>query len=86
MVARASLFLRDSARHVTCSASSMSIADLSQWLEARHLDLHWSRTSDGEVCLTAIRGRGVWSGTAPSVGDAIELLQLSVDSSWKTSN
>lgn len=62
----------------------MSILDFSNWLEDRKLDLHWSRTSDGDVYLTAIRGKVVWSGTARSVADAIELLKLSVDSSWRT--
>jgi hypothetical protein len=61
----------------------MSIVDFSKWLEDRHLDLHWSHTTEGEVCLTAIRGKAVWNGTAKSVADAIELLKVSVDSSWR---
>jgi hypothetical protein len=62
----------------------MSIVEFSHWLEERRLDLHWSRTPEGDVCLTAIRGKGVWSSTAESVADAIELLRLSVESSWRS--
>jgi hypothetical protein len=60
----------------------MHVLDLAAWLKERNLDLHWSWTPDGEVCLTAVRDDSVWNGTAADVQDAILLLQLSVDSNW----
>lgn len=60
----------------------MTASTLFAWLSARRLDLHASQ-KHGEWTLTAIRGDYVKTGTAADVDEAIELLQVAVDGSWR---
>lgn len=60
----------------------MTLEELALWLKQRKLDLHWSWTPSGEACLTAIREKRVWNGTAARVHDAIELLKAAIEASW----